>query len=243
MSNKAVVLLSGGMDSAVLLAHMLYEGYECEALAVDYGQRHTRELQAASMVADHYMVGFRVVDMSLVGQQLFAGAKSSQVGERVDVPHGHYTAENMKLTIVPNRNMLLLALAGARAVATEADTVAYAAHAGDHAVYPDCRPGFANAMSEALWEANSPGIQLVRPFIHKTKTDICDRGSQLDVPFQLTWSCYDPQEVRIDVEQGYVIHCGKCGTCVERKEAFRDAGVEDPTAYADYTESSGAEGQ
>lgn len=236
---KAVVLLSGGMDSSVLLGHLLEEGVECHALSIDYGQRHARELHAAYMVAQHYGVPFVHLDMSLVGQSLFAGAGSSQVGNRVPVPHGHYTAENMKLTIVPNRNMMLLALAGARAASLGALQVAYAAHAGDHAVYPDCRPEFAEAAANALWEGNNPGIQLVRPFINWTKTQICARGAEINVPLQLTWSCYDPQDVRVDLDKTYEIHCGKCGTCVERREAFQDSGVGDPTTYADTPENVG----
>lgn len=236
---KSIVLLSGGMDSTVLLAHLLKDGHECSALCIDYGQRHERELASAYMVADYYKVGIARIDMSLVGEQLFAGAGSSQVGNRVDVPHGHYAAENMKLTIVPNRNMMLIALAGARAAAMGYDAVAYAAHAGDHAIYPDCRPEFADMMAEALALGNDPPVRLIRPFINLSKTEICARGAQLNVPLQLTWSCYDPQEVRIDVEQSYVIHCGKCGTCVERREAFRDSGTPDPTAYSDVTENVG----
>lgn len=229
-SNKVVCLLSGGMDSTVMLANFVNDNVECEALAMDYGQRHSRELIAAERVADYYGVHLTIVEMALPCESLFAGSQSSQVGDRVDVPHGHYAAETMKLTIVPNRNMVLLALAGARAAAIGAGVVAYAAHAGDHAIYPDCRPEFAAAMGNALRFGNDPYILLERPFIHKSKTDICKLGGKLLVPFELTWSCYDPQpEDQFDLDASR--HCGKCGTCVERIEAFRDAGVEDPTLY------------
>jgi len=217
---KAVVLLSGGLDSSTLLHQMMYEEYEVLALGVFYGQRHHTELAAAKAVAKQAGVSF--VELSLAQElfPIFAGAQSSQVGDLLDVPRGHYADESMKLTIVPGRNLLLLALATAYAHAQGATTVAYAAHAGDHPIYPDCRPDFASAVSRATLEGY--GVEIYRPFIGISKTDIVRRGSALKVPFVLTYSCY---EGKAD------IHCGLCGTCVERKEAFRDAGVEDPTPY------------
>jgi 7-cyano-7-deazaguanine synthase len=128
----------------------------------------------------------------------------------------------MRVTVVPNRNMILLAVAIGHAIASGADAVAYGAHAGDHAVYPDCRPAFAEAMAEAAGLCHyDPGVTLLRPFIDRTKADIVRLGAALGVPFALTWSCYE----------GGVRHCGRCGTCVERREAFTLAGVPDPTEY------------
>jgi 7-cyano-7-deazaguanine synthase len=149
---------------------------------------------------------------------------SSQTDKSVPVPEGHYEEESMKQTVVPNRNMILLALAGAWAISTKSDAIAYAAHSGDHAIYPDCRPEFTEAMSDALRLCDWHEVKLMRPFLYPTpmsKADIVKLGTSLGVPFELTWSCY----------KGGEKHCGKCGTCVERVEAFQLAGVEDPTEY------------
>jgi 7-cyano-7-deazaguanine synthase len=216
---QAVVLLSGGLDSTVLCAQLLYENIKVHALIVDYGQRHKRELIAADRVCSALKLPYSHVT---VDPYLFHGAKSSQTNQSVAVPEGHYAADNMKLTIVPNRNMLLLAMAASRAMAINADTVAYAAHAGDHAVYPDCRPAFYESCDETIQYATGEIVSMYAPFIDITKTDIVRRGAQLKAPMELTYSCY----------KGAEAHCGKCGTCVERIEAFKDAGVTDPTVYA-----------
>ncbi|NBQ03100.1 MAG: 7-cyano-7-deazaguanine synthase, partial [Opitutae bacterium] len=134
---------------------------------------------------------------------------------------GHYAEESMKSTVVPNRNMILLALAGGHALSLGFDTIAYAAHAGDHTIYPDCRPEFADAMDTALSLADWNTLSLHRPFVDMTKSDLVSLGAELDAPLHLTWSCYAGNE----------IHCGKCGTCVERKEAFALAKIPDPTKY------------
>jgi 7-cyano-7-deazaguanine synthase len=146
------------------------------------------------------------------------------------VPDGHYAEDTMKATVVPNRNMMMLSIAGAVAIAEEAEFVATGTHAGDHFIYPDCRPEFIAAASAALLVGNtgfsSPGFRgIVAPFIHSTKADICATGDVLGVPWDATWSCY----------KGGAIHCGRCGTCVERAEAFDLAGVDDPTEYEDAT--------
>ncbi|MFM9146691.1 MAG: 7-cyano-7-deazaguanine synthase, partial [Verrucomicrobiota bacterium] len=140
----------------------------------------------------------------------------------VKVPEGHYEEESMKATVVPNRNMLLISVATAWAVSLRAESVAYGAHGGDHAIYPDCRPEFAEALDRAVRLADWHEVRLERPFVKMDKAAIVRRGAELDVPFSLTWSCY----------VGGERHCGKCGTCVERKEAFRLARVTDPTDYA-----------
>jgi 7-cyano-7-deazaguanine synthase len=217
--SRTIVVLSGGMDSAVLLAHLLDQGHEVKTLSVNYGQRHRRELLFAEKLATHYGVQWSCADLSAL-RPLLAG--SSQTDPDLKVPHGHYAAETMKLTIVPNRNMLLLAVAGAFAISAKADAIAYAAHAGDHAIYPDCRPEFVDALAGALVLADWHHVAIDRPFITWTKADIARRGGALSVPFNLTYSCYE----------GDVAHCGLCGTCVERREAFTLAGVTDPTLYA-----------
>lgn len=212
---KTVVLLSGGLDSTALVGLLLSQGRPVHALSIDYGQRHRRELEAAAAVAAHYGVRHEVVALP---PALLAGSALTGGG---DVPHGHYAAESMRATVVPNRNMLFLALAGAVAVREVAGAAAYAAHAGDHAVYPDCRPEFADAMAAALALCDYAPVRLDRPFVRMTKADIVRRGASIGVPFGLTWSCYEGAEW----------HCRKCGTCVERAEAFALAGVPDPTAY------------
>lgn len=216
---KSILILSGGMDSSVLLHHLIDEGHEVDAVSFDYGQRHRRELDAARDIAARLHVRHDIVDLRVIGAMLAEGGSSLLGGSAV--PHGHYADESMKATVVPNRNMIMLAIAGGVAVARAADVVAYAAHAGDHAIYPDCRTEFADAVDAALKLCDWHGVSLLRPFVTMTKTDIAARGATLDVPFALTWSCYEGGER----------HCGKCGTCIERIEAFALAGVADPTTY------------
>jgi len=219
---RAVVLLSGGLDSSTLAYFVQELGFNVHAISIDYGQRHVQELHAARNIAlAGAFAEHQIVNVAAPMQGLFEQSASSQVGRRVPVPHGHYAAENMKTTIVPNRNMVLIAMATAYAVSINSRTVAYAAHAGDHAIYPDCRPEFAAAIAEAMLLGNDPGVELYRPFIQLTKTDIAREAKRLRVPTHLTYSCYEGREK----------HCGKCGTCVERIEAFRDAGLQDPTEY------------
>lgn len=220
---KIVLSLSGGLDSTVLLYHLKYRlGNEVLGLSVNYGQRHERELLAAGKIAALNHIDHKTVDFREVGRMLMGG--SSQTSADIEVPLGHYEAESMKQTVVPNRNMILLALAGAWAVSSRAEAVAYAAHAGDHAIYPDCRPAFAEAMEDAFKLCDWHPVKLLRPFVYPdplTKATIVRIGSGLGVPFQTTYSCY----------RGAEKHCGRCGTCVERREAFQVAGVKDPTEY------------
>lgn len=218
---KTVVCYSGGLDSTVLLYHLKAQGHQVRALSVDYGQRHRKELDAAGKIAWLLGVEHKVADLSGI-RGLLAG--SSQTDDTVEVPDGHYAEESMKLTVVPNRNMILLALAGAWAVSTRSDAVAYAAHGGDHAVYPDCRPEFAQAMAVALGLCDWHAPKLLRPFVQPTplgKHDVARLGYDLEVPLAETWSCY----------KGGELHCGTCGTCTERREAFALAGLTDPTRY------------
>lgn len=213
---KTVVLLSGGLDSTVLLAGLHAAGHDCRTLSVLYGQRHRVEVDRARAVSARYGVLHEVVELP---PSLMAGSAITGGG---DVPHGHYEHESMRRTVVPNRNMLLLSAAGAVAVRDGCGAVAYAAHAGDHHIYPDCRPEFAEAMGRALALCADRPVALLRPFVTWTKADIVREGSRLGVPFPLTWSCYEGGEK----------HCGLCGTCFERREAFQLAGVLDPTEYA-----------
>jgi 7-cyano-7-deazaguanine synthase len=219
---KALVLFSGGLDSTVLAAQLLADGAETRLLSIDYGQRHAKELQQAEKIAEALGLPHRILRLPDLGPLL---GGSSLTDDQVELPEGHYAEESMKATVVPNRNMILLALAGGHALSLEFDTIAYAAHAGDHTIYPDCRPEFADAMESALGLADWEKLSLHRPFVHLSKTDLVKKGAELDAPLHLTWSCYAGREK----------HCGKCGTCVERKEAFALAKVPDPTEYEDST--------
>lgn len=215
---KTILIYSGGLDSTVLLYQLLADDYSVNAMGINYGQRHQKELVAAKGICDSLGVDFKVVDLSALKPFL---AGSSQTDDTVAVPHGHYEEESMKLTIVPNRNMIMLSIAIAYAVTTKSDSVAYAAHGGDHAIYPDCREEFVKALSDAAMLADWHKVQIERPFILKTKAEIVALGSKLNAPLRRTWSCYEGGE----------IHCGKCGTCVERREAFQIAKIKDDTFY------------
>lgn len=208
------------MDSTVLLYHLLSLGHDVRALGVDYGQRHAKELSFARRTCSKLGVPFEIADLSAL-RALLPG--SSLTDGRVDVPEGHYEQESMKATVVPNRNMIMLSVAIGHAVAHRYGNVAYAAHSGDHAIYPDCREEFASLVAETARISNWEPVELIRPFIGMTKADIVRRGAELEVDFTSTWSCY----------KGGELHCGKCGTCIERREAFYLAGVEDPTTYAE----------
>ena len=215
---KALVLFSGGLDSTVLATQMKQEATQTRLLSIDYGQRHAKELDHSQKVADHLGLAHEILKLPQLGQIL---GGSSLTDKSITLPEGHYAEESMKSTVVPNRNMILLALAGGHALSIGFDTIAYAAHAGDHTIYPDCRPEFADAMNKALGLADWNDLNLHRPYVEMTKSDLVSLGEELNAPLQLTWSCY----------AGGEIHCGKCGTCVERKEAFALANIPDPTKY------------
>lgn len=216
---RVMVVLSGGMDSATLLGLSVHTfgSDNVGAVSIDYGQRHGRELGSARRLAQWWDVAYQSVYLGGLGEHLGGSALTDAA---VEVPDGHYADESMKLTVVPNRNMILLAVAAGVAAAAGYEAIGYAAHAGDHPIYPDCRPEFGDAMGKAL--RLGCDVKLLRPFMGLTKTDVCRLGYRLGVPYDITWSCY----------KGLEVHCGTCGTCVERREAFRDAGVPDPTKYA-----------
>ncbi|MFN3149422.1 7-cyano-7-deazaguanine synthase QueC [Bremerella sp.] len=217
---KVVAVVSGGMDSATLLYHMLDAGHECWAISVDYGQRHVKELDYARQLCEGVGVPHQVADLSAINP-IFGN--NSLSGREIEVPEGHYAEESMKQTVVPNRNMILLSVAIAWAASNKCVAVAYGAHSGDHAIYPDCRPEFAEAMDAAARLCDWNPIELWRPFVHMDKGEIAKRGVELGVPYEKTWTCY----------KGLERHCGKCGACVERKEAFAANDLIDPTEYAE----------
>lgn len=217
---RTVVILSGGLDSTVTAAQLLHDGHDLYALAIDYGQRHQRELDSAGAVAT--ALGIPIELAQLQGLRPLLAGSALTTGS-VPVPAGHYAEPSMKTTIVPNRNAILLSVAYGYAISVKADQVAFGAHSGDHFIYPDCRPEFVDALRAAL-RAGSAGVadvEVVAPFLHHNKTHIARVGHQLSAPLHLTYSCY----------RGDTNHCGTCGTCTERREAFHDAGVPDPTTY------------
>jgi 7-cyano-7-deazaguanine synthase len=216
---RSLVLLSGGMDSTVALAREVMHDRAAFALSVDYGQRHRKELAAATRIAADLRVEHDVLDMTGWGRLLTGSALTDPA---VDVPHGHYAAPSMVLTIVPNRNATLLMAAAGVALAMDCDRVVIAVHAGDHPIYPDCRPQFIDAADLALGLATEGKVKISAPFLTSTKADIAAMSVQFAAPVHLSWSCYE----------GAVRHCGRCGTCTERIEAFLDAGIPDPTLYA-----------
>ena len=219
----SVVLLSGGLDSSTLLYLMAQEG-DVYPITINYGQKHIREIIAARNICESLgqkvLLRWKNVDLgvlqSLLPSALTDGAKK--------IPEGHYEDESMKATVVPNRNMILLSIAAGYAQGIGVKLVAYAAHAGDHAIYPDCRPVFIRSIAETIslgtgW--SNDGVQLRAPFQFKSKAQVVMEGARLKVPFEATWSCY----------KGEAKHCAKCGTCVERRESFKLAGITDPTEY------------
>lgn len=218
---KSLVLLSGGLDSTVATAALIAAGDHVEAVSIHYGQRHDRELVAAAAVAGHYGIRHDVVDLTALRAHLTGSALTDDI----DVPEGHYAEDTMRATVVPNRNAIMLMTAVGIAVARGLDQVVTAVHAGDHFVYPDCRPEFI-ADADATARAGTAGfgdVSVLAPFVYRTKADIARLSADYDAPIALSWSCY----------KGGEVHCGRCGTCVERHEAFRLAGVTDPTTYAD----------
>jgi 7-cyano-7-deazaguanine synthase len=217
---KVVVLCSGGMDSVAALQWAQVNHVVVAAISFDYGAKHNpRELPFAAENAARLGVRHEIVKLDFVAR-LFASDLLTTGGE---IPDGHYEAENMKQTVVPFRNAVMLSIATGFAESAGAEGLVIAAHGGDHAIYPDCREDFMRAMGDAMRLGTYAGIQLLRPFIAMNKAQIASAGAKLGVDFARTWSCY----------KGGAVHCGTCGTCVERREAFIDSGVVDPTVYAD----------
>lgn len=220
LKKSALIVLSGGMDSAAALAYYHRLGYRTEAISFDYGQRHRVELAHAVKVAEQFFTPHRVVNLSTL-RELFGA--SSQTDQRVPVPHGHYEDISMRKTVVPNRNMIMTSVAVAWAITRQLQNVVLGVHAGDHAVYPDCRAPFVEALAKTVEVCDYTPPRVVAPFLHMSKAEICTVGTLCGVDWSRTWSCYE----------GGLHHCGLCGTCTERKEAFKLAMVSDPTVYGE----------
>ena len=216
-TNAAVVVFSGGMDSDTVLHKALKDGLKVFAVSFNYGQRHSKELVAASNVCKALNISHKVVDISAINQ-LIAG---SSLTSDIDVPEGHYEQPSMQQTVVPNRNMILLSLAVGYAVSIEASKVYYGAHSGDHAIYPDCRPEFVDKMNAVCAIANYESVEIVTPYLHNSKIEILADGLAMGLSYENTWTCYN----------GRALACGKCGACQERLEAFAENKVADPLDY------------
>lgn len=218
---KTLVICSGGLDSVSLAHKVAAEQTLTGLVSFDYGQRHSKELGFAAACAQRLGVPHQIIDIRDVGRQLSGSALTDDVA----VPDGHYAEESMRITVVPNRNAIMLAIAFGVAAARQAVAVGVAVHGGDHFIYPDCRPDFIDAF-QAMQNRALDGyanVRLYAPFVHASKADIVAEGARYATPFDQTWSCY----------KGGEVHCGRCGTCVERREAFDLARQQDPTDYAD----------
>jgi 7-cyano-7-deazaguanine synthase len=218
----AVAVVSGGMDSVTMLYMLVDQGLAPRVVSFNYGQKHAGpELAMARYHADLLKLPHNIIDLFSLQNVL----KSALTDPAVEVPEGHYAADNMKATVVPNRNMIMMSIAAGILISDTSHILGVGVHAGDHAVYPDCRPEYIVHMETTLKVANEGFIrsdfQIFAPFVNIGKHDIVTIGSKLGVDYDYTWSCY----------KGGSHHCGKCGTCVERKEAFVLANVQDPTEY------------
>ncbi|MBN70832.1 MAG: 7-cyano-7-deazaguanine synthase QueC [Gimesia sp.] len=207
MDRKTIVVFSGGLDSTTLLYHLIALGHEVKAISFDYGQRHRKELDAASSIVKKLQIEHQIVDVTGLAAIFGTNALTSP---KVDVPHGEYSPQTMEVTEVPNRNMIMLSIATGWAISLGYDSVAFGAHSGVYTPYTDCQPQFAAVMNAATHVCDERSIEVLAPFIHWTKADIVSRGAELNVPFDLTWSCYEGGEEP----------CGKCSTCVDRERAF-----------------------
>lgn len=215
---KAVVIYSGGMDSFTVLHKAHEQGYELYALSFNYGQRHSKELEYAANVCEELGVAHKVVDISAINDLVGGSALTS---DDIDVPEGDYEEGNMKATVVPNRNMILLSLATGYALSIDAGKVFYGAHSGDHTIYPDCRPEFVDAVNEVTKICDWQPVTIEAPYLHASKTEILKDGLALGLDYGKSWTCYNGREKA----------CGKCGSCVERLEAFERNNATDPLPY------------
>lgn len=212
MKNSAIIV-SGGMDSITLL----YDHKDEIALGIsfDYGSNHNaREIPFAKMHCERLGIKHITINLDFMHQYF----KSSLLDGAEAIPEGHYADDNMKSTVVPFRNGIMLAIAIGIA---ESNNVFIANHGGDHTIYPDCRPEFINAIDAAATAGTYNNVKVIAPYTKITKSDIARIGKRLGIDYAETWSCY----------KGGEVHCGKCGTCVERKEALAEAGIEDKTIY------------
>jgi len=220
---KAVIGLSGGMDSATLLGLLLEQGYSVTCCSFQYGSKHgVYETEAAKKIVEYYKaIGFEVNLHLFDMKAVFSGFNSALLQGGVEIPEGHYAGENMKATVVPGRNMIFGSIMAGLAESIGAEVIALGVHSGDHFIYPDCRPEFINAFREAVVQSSDAKVKVIAPLLNDSKASILVRGNKIAVPYHLTRTCYKDQE----------LSCGKCGSCVERLEAFAEQGIKDPIEY------------
>jgi 7-cyano-7-deazaguanine synthase len=236
-NSDGVAIVSGGLDSITTVYHLVRLGRRPHMVSFDYGQRHAKELQYALWNAEKLGLRWSLIDLTsmtdLISNSALTSKETLDAVGALRVPEGHYAEDNMRITVVPNRNMVMFSIAAAIAVNAKYKYIAAGMHAGDHYQYPDCRPVFMHAMLEAMQWGNEgfiePNFKIEVPFIHLSKADIADEAYRCGVPLHQTWSCY----------KGGEFHCGKCGTCVERLEAIASVTKApkdwDQTGYEDVT--------
>ena len=216
MNKDCILILSGGMDSVTLLHD--YQDRIALAVTFDYGSKHNaREIPFARLHCEHLGIEHLVIPLAFMGQYF----TSSLLQGGNDIPEGHYSDDNMRSTVVPFRNGIMLSVAVGLAESRGLKYVMMANHGGDHTIYPDCRPEFVEAFDQAARAGTYIGVGLLSPYTNITKADIARRGKELGIDYSETWSCY----------KGSDHHCGRCGTCVERREALAEAGIADTTVY------------
>ena len=222
MEHKAVIIFSGGLDSTVLCYKAVSDNFDVHAITILYGQRHSREVEDAKKTAGILGINHRVIDLSNINELLQGSALTDSNVEVPEVPETTEHFETLKSTIVPNRNAIFLSVAIGFSESIKANHIFFGAHHSDRGVYPDCRKEFVEAFETAERLANdNPELSISAPFVEMDKSEIVTLGNKLGVPFEHTWTCY----------VGGELHCGVCSACNERKRAFREAGVTDPTVY------------
>lgn len=222
MKRKAVVIVSGGIDSSTLLFKIAEEDYEVYALTFIYGQKNEREIESAKRICAYLTIQQKIIDLTSVKEILSGSALTDSNVQIPEVPAEVSQYDTLKATIVPNRNSIFLSLASGYAVSIGANRVCFGAHHSDRGVYPDCRLEFVEAFEKAQKVAtDNPDLTIEAPFVEMDKSEIVKLGAELGVPYSETWSCYKGEE----------IHCGVCSSCRERIRAFKEAGVNDPTEY------------
>ena len=215
--NKTICILSGGLDSTTLLYQLVKTRKDVKAISFYYGQRHKIELANAQRTCKKLGIDHKIINITCLKELI----NNSALTGNIEVPEGHYESENMKLTVVPNRNMIFASIAIAWAVNIGFDEIALGIHSGDHAIYPDCRPKFISELRAIAKSSNEKSIKVYTPFLHKDKVGILREGLKIGVDYLLTRTCYNNEEKA----------CGKCGSCYERLASFAALKIKDPIQY------------